>query len=47
MKTIKYEYSQQINFVEKLKEGDVGTMFFIAEKPHEPILNFSLDSLIS
>ena len=37
---------QQINFVEKLEEDAGATMFFIAEKQHKTILNFSLDSLI-
>ena len=37
---------QQINFVGKLEEDDGATMFFIAEKQHKTILNFSLDSLI-
>ena len=36
----------QINFVGKLEEDDGATMFFIAEKQHKTILNFSLDSLI-
>ena len=37
---------QQINFVGKLEEGHGATMFFIAEKQRETVLNFSLDSLI-
>ena len=37
---------QQINFVEKLEEDDGVTMFFIAEKQQNNILDFSLDSLI-
>ena len=37
---------QQINFVGKLEEDDGATMFFIAEKQHKTILNFSLVSLI-
>ena len=37
---------QQINFVGKLEEGHGATMFFIAEKQQETVLNFSLDSLI-
>ena len=37
---------QQINFVGKLEEDDGGTMFFIAEKQQETVLNFSLDSLV-
>ena len=36
---------QQINFTGKLEEDD-GTTFFIAEKQHKTILNFSLDSLL-
>ena len=36
----------QINFIGKLEEDNGGTMFFIAEKEHKTILNFSLDSLI-
>ena len=38
--------SQQINFVEKLEEGDGATMFFIAEKQRRAFLNFSLNSSI-
>ena len=34
---------QEINFVEKLEEDDGATMFFIAEKQHKAILDFSLD----
>ena len=37
---------QQINFTGKLEEDDGATMFFIAEKQQEAILNISLDSLI-
>ena len=37
---------QQISFVGKLEEDDKAKMFFIAEKHHKTILNFSLDSLI-
>ena len=37
---------QQIDFVGKLEEDDGATMFFIAEKQQETILNFSVDSLI-
>ena len=37
---------QQINFVEKLEEDDGVTMFFIAEKKQNNILDFSLDPLI-
>ena len=37
---------QQIDFVGKLEEDDGWTMFFIAEKQEETILNFSLDSII-
>ena len=37
---------QQINFVGKLGEHDGATMFFIAEKQHKTILNFSFDPLI-
>ena len=39
-------FSQQINFVGKLEEGDGAKMFFIAKKQQKIILNFSLDSLI-
>ena len=38
--------SQQINFIGKLEEGDGAIMFFIDEKQHKVILNFSLDSVI-
>ena len=37
---------QQINFTGKLEEDDGATMFFIAEKQQETILNFTLASLI-
>ena len=37
---------QEIDFVGKLEEDDNATMFFIAEKQHKTILNFSLDFLI-
>ena len=37
---------QQINFVGKLEEGEVQTMFFIDEKHQKTILNFSLDLFI-
>ena len=37
---------QQINFTQKLEENDGATMFFIYEKQHKTILNFSLDLLI-
>ena len=37
---------QKVNFVGKLEEDDGATIFFIAEKQHKSILNFSLDSLI-
>ena len=37
---------QQINFRRKLEKDDGATMFFVAEKQHEIILNFSSDSLI-
>ena len=33
---------QQINFIGKLEEDDVATMFFIAEKQQKFILKFSL-----
>ena len=36
---------QQINFTEKLEE-DGATMYFIAEKQQETILNILLESLI-
>ena len=36
---------QQINFVEKLEEGNGATMFFIAEKQQKTVLNFPLDLL--
>ena len=36
---------QQINFKEKLEEDTGATMFFIAEKQQNTILNFSLDSM--
>ena len=36
---------QQINFAGQLEEDDGMTIFFIAEKQHKTILNFSLDSL--
>ena len=38
---------QKINFVGKVEEDDGATMFFIAEKQHKTILNFSLYSLIA
>ena len=38
---------QQINFTGKLEEDDGATIFFITEKQQNPILNFSLDSLIA
>ena len=37
---------QQINFVGNLEEDDGATMFFIAEKQQNTILNFSLNLLI-
>ena len=37
---------QQINFIGKLEEDDGAIMFFIDEKQHKVILNFSLDSVI-
>ena len=37
---------QQVNFVEKIEQGDGVTMFFIAEKQQKTIQNLSLDSLI-
>ena len=37
---------QQINFVGNLEEDDGATMFFIAEKQQNTILNFSLNVLI-
>ena len=37
---------QKNNFTGKLKEDDGATIFFINEKQHNAILNFSLDSLI-
>ena len=38
---------KQINFVGKLEEDEVQTMFFIDEKHQKTILNFSLDLLIN
>ena len=38
--------SQQINFIGKLEENNGATMFFIALKEQNTILNFSLGSLI-
>ena len=37
---------KQINFVGKLEEDEVQTMFFIDEKHQKTILNFSLDLFI-
>ena len=37
---------QKNNFTGKLEEDDSATMFFIAEKQQQTILNLSLDSLI-
>ena len=37
---------QQVNFVDKIEQGDGVTMFFIAEKQQKTIQNLSLDSLI-
>ena len=45
IKTSKYKYSQQINFLGKLEEDDGAAMFFIAEKKQKTVLNFSLNSL--
>ena len=33
-------FSQKINFIEKLEKDDDARMFFIAEKSHKSILNF-------
>ena len=38
--------SQQINIVGKLEKYNGARMLFIAEKQHQKILNFSLDSLL-
>ena len=38
---------QKINFLGKVEEDNGVTTFFIAEKQHKTILNFSLDSLIA
>ena len=37
---------KQINFVRKLAEDGGATMFYIAEKQQQTILNFFLESLI-
>ena len=37
---------QKINFTGKLGEEDAAKIFFIAEKQHKNISNFSLDALI-